>query len=410
MKEFMTNPIRENRSLTTHCAKSTIDQPATGAPLSEPMIQSTIFRHSRSEELGERFDRRSSNVYQRFGHPTTAAAAKKIATLEGAESAQVLASGMAAITTSLLANLTAGDHLVIQRETFAQTFTFVEEVLSCLGIERSFVDATDIDSVREAIRNNTKVIYIDTPSNPLLRISDIKELAALAHESRALLFVDSTFASPYLQNPLELGADLVIHSASKFLGGHHDLLCGAVAGNAALVRRISEMQILLGGTMDPRAASLLLRSIKTLAVRMDRQCESALALAEYLATQNDVVRRVRYPWLRESEGYAIARRQMRGGGGVVSFEFEDMAQARVFVNSLKLIAIATSLGGVESVVEIPLELDFSDRHLGQAANHTGISSGLVRLSIGLEDTQELRFDLEQALECVRKMKKVAATR
>ena len=386
---------KQDMGFNTQAVKTHMDGLRQHRPLGVPITQNTNFQFASSQALGEAFHdpHQAAAVYTRFGHPTLAAAEAKLARLEGGEAAVVFDSGMGAITASLLAVLAAGDHVVAQREIFAQTFTFLDEKARSLRIETSFVDATDLDAVTAAIRTQTRVVYIETPSNPLLRVADIAAVARIAASHGALLFVDGTFASPYLQNPLRWGADLVLHSGTKFLGGHADIMCGVAVGRSALVNQIRQTQVLLGGLLDPHAAWLLLRSIKTLGVRVQRQCDTALALARFLVQQDGIVQ-VHYPWLEGSAYVELARKQMRGGGGVVSFEVAGgLAGARRFVDVLRLIPVATSLGGVESVIEVPSELDFSERELGAAASLTGIRPGLIRLSVGLEDVHDLEADL-----------------
>lgn len=386
----------------TRAVKTYADGRRDNRPLSIPLVQGTTFQFASSRGLGQAFhDRhRTDRVYTRFGHPTLTAAAQKVATLEGAEAALMFDSGMGAISTSLLTVLRAGDHVVAQREIFAQTYTFLHERARSFGVDTDFVDASDLDAVADAIRPETRLVYIETPSNPLLKVVDIERIAHLARAREVLLFVDSTFGSPYLQRPLAHGADLSLQSGTKFLGGHSDIMSGVVSGNAALIRRIKETQILLGGILDPHAAWLLLRGLKTLGVRVQRQCDTALEIARFLEREDGILR-VHYPWLESSPHADIARSQMRGGGGVISFEVPGgLDGARSFVDAFELIPVATSLGGVESVVEVPCELDFSEAELGDAAGLTGISPGLIRLSIGLEDLEDLKQDLQRGLRAL----------
>jgi methionine-gamma-lyase len=366
-------------------------------PLSEPIFQGTNWQAGTSRELGRLFRERSTRFYTRFGHPTLAAVARKVAELEGAEDALVFASGMGAITTSLLAVLRSGDHVVCQRNIFAQTFTFLDKPARAWGVETDFVDATRPAEVAAAVRPNTSLIYVETPSNPLLDVVDVRAVAEIARARGAGLFVDGTFASPYLQRPLELGATLSVHSGTKYLAGHHDVLCGAVAGSREIVARIRATQELLGNIMDPHAAWLLLRGLKTLGLRVQRQCDTALEVARFLHGREGVVA-VHYPWLKQSPSHTLARRQMRGGGGIVSFEVQGgLTGARAFLDALETIPIASSLGGVESVIEIPWDLDFGEDELGDAAKETGIRPGLIRLSVGIEDAPDLLADLERGL-------------
>jgi methionine-gamma-lyase len=371
-------------------------------PLSIPIVQAVNFEAESSQRLGEAFRKRDEHVYLRFGHPTTKAAADKVALLEGAEAGLVFGSGMGAISTSLMALVgKAGNHVVAQRQIFGQTFTYLDQTLRGLGVETTFVEGTNLDEWRAAFRPNTVLAYAETPSNPVIKVIDIAAVSAIARDRKVPLAVDSTFASPILQNPIDLGASLVLHSATKFLAGHSDILCGAAAGSRELIARIHQMQELMGTILDPHAAWLLLRGIKTLGVRVERQSASALAIARKLAASPSVSA-VHYPFLEGSPYYAVASKQMRGGGGVLSFVARDgIAGARRFVDALELIPTATSLGGVESVVEIPADLDWSEEELGAAAAaQTGIPPGLVRFSVGIEDLDDLLADVDRGLNAM----------
>jgi methionine-gamma-lyase len=393
----------------TRAAQTYADGKKENRPLSTPILQSTNFQAASSEQLGSLFKAKSKSFYTRFGHPTLAAAAEKVALLEGAEKALVFASGMGAITTALLAVLKSGDHVVAQRNIFAQTFNFLNDMARGYGVETTFVDATHKEEVVEALRPHTALLYVESPSNPLLKVVDIRALADLVRERNIPLFIDSTFASPYVQNPLALGATLVLHSGTKYLGGHSDVMCGAAAGDARLIRRIQEAQVLLGNIMDPHAAWLLLRGLKTLGVRVQRQCDTALEVARFLESQEGIVG-VNYPWLESSPYFALAKQQMRGGGGVLAFEVDGgLKGARAFLDALELIPVASSLGGVETVIEIPYELDFSEEELGEAAGATGISLGLIRLAVGIEDAGDLISDLQRGVAALRLRQSVAAT-
>jgi cystathionine gamma-synthase len=370
---------------------------ANGAnqPLSEPIVLATTYSAPSAVRPREMFQDGSTTFYRRFGNPTAAAAARLIADLEGAEEGILFGSGMGAISTSLFAILRAGDHVIASREIFAQTRTLLDTTLRGYGVETEFVDARVASEVTSRIRPNTRLIYVETPSNPLLHIVDIAAIAS-ALKPGIELYVDATFGSPALQSPIHLGATLSIHSATKFLGGHSDVLGGVASGRRELISRIRDMQILLGTVQDPHAAWLLMRGIRTLGVRVRRQAESALALARKLSLHSSV-EAVFYPFLESDPGYAIASKQMRGGGGVVSFVVKGGTSAsRRFADALRLIPIATSLGGVETIVELPYDLDFEadDAETGVAGSPLG---GTIRMSVGLEDVSDLWADLDQAL-------------
>lgn len=384
----------------TRAVKTYLDRARINRPINTPIVQSTVYQAASSAELGRMFKQKADGVYTRFGHPTLTAVADKVAALEGAETALAFSSGMAAISTALAAHLRPGDHVVAQREIFAQTFRFLEDFMRPFGVETDYVDATRPDEVAHAVRPNSALIYIETPSNPLLKVVDIRAIASIARRSGVPLLVDSTFASPHLQNPLADGASLVLHSGSKFLGGHTDGLSGFAVGDRKRIARIKERQILFGGILDPHAAWLILRGIKTLGVRVEKQSRNALQLAQSLEGARGI-RQVHYPWLQSSPWYRLARRQMRGGGGVVSFEVEGgLEAARAFVDSLQVIPIATSLGGVETTIEVPWELDFSDQELGDAASESGVTPGLIRMSVGIEDVEDLAEDLKRGVRAL----------
>lgn len=396
----MSDQTKNSIGFHTRAAKTYLDGKKMRRPLTVPITQGNIFQIESSEMLGKLFKEGADEVYTRFGNPTLTAACDKCASLESAEAALVFSSGMGAISTSLLTMLRSGDHVVTQQNIFAQTFTFLTIVGKSLGIESSFVNAANPEEVRRAIRPSTKLIYIETPSNPLLQIVDIRAIVAIAKEAGLPVFVDNTFATPYVQKPITIGADLVLHSGSKYFAGHNDLMCGIAAGNAPLIKRIRQMQILLGNILDPHAAWVLLRGIKTLGVRVQRQSENAYAIARFLETQEKIVR-VNYPFLESSSQFQIARSQMSCGGGMISFEPAGGVEAsRAFLNALELITVTTSLGGVESVIEIPSDLDFSSEEIGEGTKQMAINPGLIRLSVGIEDIEDLKTDLQRGLAAI----------
>jgi len=391
------------KGFNTIAARTYSDDKKMNRPLSIPIVPATTYQAESSEKHGELYKEIADTFYLRFGNPTQTAAAKKIAELEGAEEGIVFSSGMGAVTTSLMALLSSGTHVIAQREIFAQTVSFLDLLRGSFGVEVDYIDMTEYSKINDLIRKNTALIYIETPSNPLLKIADIKSIAAIASSREIPLFVDSTFASPYLQNPITLGATLTLHSGTKFLGGHTDLMCGAAAGSKFIIEKILQMRRLLGTILDPHSSWLLLRSMKSLGLRMQMQCDTALKLAEFLEAQSDVTV-VNYPWLESSPYYELARTQMRGGGGVISFEVNGgLAGARLFVDALELIPIATSLGGVESLVEIPYDLDFHEREIGEGADDMGVKPNLIRLSVGIEDFEDLQSDLQRGLNALGKV-------
>ena len=367
------------------------------APMAQPIYQTSTFQVTDSDEQLRVTG--TDMFYTRYGNPTHTAVESTIAQLESADPALLFASGMNAITTSILALVKAGDHVVAQRDIYGGVTKFLSTWLPKLGVETTFVDTTDYEQHIRAIRPNTKLLYLETPTNPTLRVVDIRRAVAIVREHRLISMIDSTFATPINTRPAEFGIDLVLHSGTKYFGGHTDLICGVAAGRRDLIDQIRGTRTTLGGSMDPHAAFLLLRGIKTLAVRVDRQNESALRIAEFLS-QHAKVRSVNYPFLKDHPQRALAIEQMKGGGGVVSFEVEGSGDdAKKVSESLRLFALAPSLGGVESLVSLPVLTS----HAMISADHRqkmGVTEQLIRLSVGIENVNDLIADLEQALAAV----------
>ncbi|HEY6184458.1 MAG TPA: PLP-dependent aspartate aminotransferase family protein [Terriglobales bacterium] len=367
-------------------------------PVNTPIYQTSTFETTDNEEMLRVTG--SDQYYSRYGNLTNTAAEKAVAELEGAESALLFSSGMTAITTTVLALLKSGDHIVSQRDIYGGSTKFFSSWLPKLGIETTFFDMGDYEQQARSIRPSTKLLYVESPTNPTGRIVDMKKVAALGKQTGILTMIDSTFATPINQRPLEYGIDLVMHSGTKYLGGHADLLCGVIAGPRQLIDKVHETRNTLGGVMDPHAAWLLLRGIKTLAVRVQRQNENALRIAQFLA-QHPKVRRVHYPFVEGHPDRALAMEQMHGGGGVVSFEVEGTGEdARRLSEALNLFILATSLGGVESLVSIPV----LSSHMMISAEHRqkmGVTEQMLRLAVGIENADDLIGDLEQALKIVK---------
>jgi cystathionine beta-lyase/cystathionine gamma-synthase len=390
-------PLRPD-TLAVHPWATPAGRPRGHRTLNAPLFLSTQWEGTDLAELAELFARDPDRgFYTRFGHPTVRLAEEKLAQLEGAEDALLFASGMAAISTSLLAVLAAGDHVVAHRAIFGQTIQFLEHLAGALGVRVAFVDATDPARVAEALRPDTRLLYLETPSNPLLDVLDVAALAATARAAGALVFVDSTFAGPLVQRPLELGADLALHSASKSLGGHADVLAGCAAGSAALVARVRRMRTLTGPSLDPHAAWLLLRGLQTLPLRMRAQSDTAARVAAALEV-SPAVSLVRYPFLASHPAHAVARRQMRGGGTMVSFAMRGgLAATRRFVSALRWIPVASSLGSVFTTLEVPEELDFAPAEIGGRAAGFAMPPGFVRLSVGAEAADDVLDDVARGL-------------
>lgn len=366
-------------------------------PLATPIFQTSTFEVVDNEE--ELLATHTDHFYTRYGNPTNTVAEQTIAQLEGVEAALTFASGMGAITTTLMALLKSGDHIVAQRDIYGGTNKFLSQWLPKMGVETTFVDTIEYDQHARAIRPNTKLLYLESPTNPTLRIVDFRKVAAVAKQHKLLSMIDATFGTPINQHPAEYGIDLVMHSGTKYLAGHTDLICGAVAGRQELIKRIWETRTTLGNCMDPHASWMLVRGLKTLAVRVARQNENAQRVAEFLS-EHAKVRSVHYPFLKNHPQYAVAREQMAGGGGMVSFEVEGTGEdARRASEAMRLFSLAPSLGGVESLVSIPVLTSHAMIPAEERAK-TGVTEQMIRLSVGIENADDLIADLEQALEAV----------
>jgi cystathionine gamma-synthase len=336
--------------------------------------------------------------YGRYGNPTVRELERRVAALEGAEDAVAFASGMAATSTALLALLKAGDHVVLFRDCYRRTRQLVTQTLLRFGVEHSVVDAGDLSAMEQALRPNTRLVVTESPTNPLNFCVDLERLAAIVKaKGRTRTLVDSTFATPVNSKPLSLGIDLVLHSATKYLSGHNDVLGGVVAGPSHLISLLRDTRGIVGSVLDPHAAFLIMRGLKTLSLRVERQNENAMALAKALE-QHPKVERVFYPWLESHPSFPIASAQMHGGGGVVSFIVRGgRAAASRVVDAVRIPQIAASLGGVESLIDQPAIMSFfelSDEEL----NKIGIDPALIRLSVGIEETGDLVEDLVAALD------------
>lgn len=335
-----------------------------------------------------------------FNTPNQEALGKKIAALEHTGAALIFGSGMAATSTALLAFLGKGDHLVISRQTYGGTQNLLQEEFGKFGIEYTFVDGTGRADFEAAIQPNTRLLFLETPSNPLLQITDLQAMAALANERGLVTLIDNTFASPVNQNPADFGIDVIIHSATKYMGGHSDICAGAVAASAEHINRIFNLAKNLGGSLSDYTVWLLERSLKTMGLRVKAQNENALALARYLRQHTDIDR-VYYPGLEDHPGHAIARSQMRGFGGMLSFELAPALDLTTFVKSLRWIRASMSLAGVESTFTAPAQTSHALISAEQREK-AGIRDGLIRFSTGIEDFEDLRADLEQALAAAKK--------
>ena len=357
-------------------------------PINTPIYASTTFAQDGLAQL------RGGYEYTRVGNPTVTALEKAVAALEGAEYAVAYSSGMAAIDVVLRVLLKPGDHIVVSNDAYGGTYRLIQQVFTQWGVDNTVVDMTDPEAVAAAVQDNTKVIWVETPTNPMLGIADIEAIAAV--KQHAALVVDNTFASPYLQKPFELGADVVVHSTTKYIGGHSDVVGGIVCGDDARVPGFHEQLRFffgwVGANPSPFDTYLTGRGLKTLAVRMEKHCDNAEAVAEFLEAQPQVAR-VYYPGLASHPGHEVAKKQMTRFGGMVSVLFQTTEQAKAFCKATKLFCLAESLGGVESLVEHPATMT----HVSVAGSALEVPGELVRLSVGIEDEADLIADLEQAL-------------
>lgn len=343
----------------------------------------------------ESFDHFGPYDYARSDNPTREALEETIASLENGSRAFAFASGMAAISTVLLL-FSPGDHLVVAEDVYGGTYRVLTRLFSRLGIESTFVDATSLDAVRNAIRPNTRALYLETPSNPLLKITDLAGAAAIAREHGIITLVDNTFMTPYLQRPLDLGCDIVLHSGTKFLNGHSDVICGfAVVRDKELGTRIRFLQNAFGAVLGPQDSWLVLRGLKTLKVRMEESQRSAIAVAEWLAGQKRV-KDVHYPGLSSHPGFAVHQRQASGPGAVLSFNLTSVELTKQVLEGMTLAAFAVSLGGVESIISYPAKMSHAAMPPAERKSR-GISDTLVRLSVGLEDADDMIEELDRLL-------------
>jgi cystathionine gamma-synthase len=375
-------------------------RPKLGNSLTTPIVQTATYTFADTEELHNHFQRKiEREEYGRYGNPTQRIAEQKLASLEGADDCLLFSSGMAAVTTSLYAVLSHNSHVVVTDDSYRRTRQFLTQTLHRYGIEVSVVPAGDYQAIEEAIRPTTRLLVSESPTNPYNRIVDMERFAGIGKRHRVKTLIDATFATPFNQRPLEFGIDLVLHSATKYLGGHNDLLAGAVLGGAELVDGIRSLQHVTGAIIDPLAAYLLVRGLKTFGLRIERQNANAQGLAEFLAGHAKIAA-VHYAGLPSHPEHAIARRQMRGFGGVVSFEFKgDLDATSRLVDGCRIPQIAPSLGGVESLIEQPALMSFYELSTEERLM-VGIKDNLIRYSVGIEDTADLIADLAAALERV----------
>ena len=362
-----------------------------------PIHMATTFAKRSLEEVRIR----RGYGYTRSGNPTRDRLERKLASLEGGKYGLAFSSGLAAESTLIFALLSNGDHIVAFEDLYGGTKRLLNKVMPRFGITTSYVDARDPANVKRGIKDNTKLVWLETPTNPLMRLAPIREIAEVAHEKGALVVVDNTFATPYFQRPLELGADIVVHSVTKYLAGHSDVLGGAIVVNDdEIYERLKRHQSSIGAVLPPFDSWLVMRGLKTLALRMERHERNAIKIAEYLES-HPLVERVHYPGLRSHPQHELARRQMRGFGGMLSFEIKGgLKAAKMFVESLEIFYLAVSLGGVESLIEIPALMTHASLSK-EERERLGITESLIRVSVGIEDLNDLIEDLERGFKSVK---------
>jgi len=395
----------EGRGFSTRAVHAGEERQKPYGSLANPIIQTSTYTFPDSATVAEHMKRKYAGLptlrgeYGRYMNPTQATVERKLAALDGCEDAMLVASGMAAIITVLLRNLQAGDHLVLTQDCYRKTREFALTFLSRFGISTAIAPTDDLAALEASIGPCTRIILTEMPTNPYLRVCDLPAVAEIARRHGCLLVVDSTFATPVNLRPAEYGADLVIHSGTKYLGGHNDLLAGSVAGRTDLIKPLRETQNMLGSTIDPQCSYRLLRGMKTLGLRMQRHNENGERVARFLEGQ-PAVRRVWYPGLPSHPDHAIASRLMRGFGGVISFEIDgDGGRTGRFIDALRIPYIGPSLGGVESIVEQPALMSHFALDQEERAK-IGIRDELVRYALGIEDAEDLIADLAQALRAI----------
>jgi methionine-gamma-lyase len=366
--------------------------------LATPLYQTSTFIFDNAQQGAERFSGDSDGfIYTRLGNPTTRQLEMRVAEMEGMEDAAATATGMAAVSAALLTNLQAGDHMISSKAVYGCSYALMNHMLKKFGIEVSFVDMTIPDNINAAIKENTKLIFLETPINPNLVVLDLEKICKIAKNNQLLSIVDNTFLTPVLQKPAEFGADIVIHSATKYLNGHGDVVAGIVCGSHEMISDIKLTTLKdIGATMSPHDAWLIMRGIKTLPIRMERHCSNAQTVAEFLES-HQAVAQVYYPGLKSHPGYKYIGNQMKAAGGVIAFELNtDLQGGASFINNTQLFSIAVSLGDAESLIQHPASMTHSP-YEPEERLQAGITDSLIRISVGLENVNDIIADLRQAL-------------
>ena len=389
--------MKGGKSLSTRAVHAGEARNKYADSLTTPIIQTSTYTFRNSKAI-EDYTKKGKEHFEdgRYGNPTAKIAEARLADLEAAEDCVVFSSGMSAITTTILSLVQSGDHIVITDDSYKKTLEFCKSYLKQFGIECTIVPFGDYQVLERAIKKNTRFIFSESPTNPYLNIFDLVRIKKIADRHNVLTLIDSTFSTPVNQRPIEFGMDLVLQSATKYLGGHNDILAGAVLGRNELIEKVRNLHKSMGGTIDPHCCYLLLRGLKTFPLRVQRQNESALMIARFLES-HPRIKRVYYPFLESHPHYRIAKEQMGGGGGVVTFEIKgNLNTAKRFLDSLKLCFIGASLGGVETLITHPAMVSYYD-YSRKERYKLGLIDTLFRLAVGIEDVEDIIADLDQAL-------------
>jgi len=401
----MTKLVNKSASIETQAIHAGRINDEQFGSLATPLYQTSTFVFDNAKQGGERFAGEAEGfIYTRLGNPTTRQLEQRVAAMECMDDAAATATGMAAVSAALLTNLQAGDHLISSSAVYGCSFALMNHMLKKFGIEVTFVDMTEPDNIKAAIKENTKLVFLETPINPNLVVLDLAKICAIAKEHKLLSIVDNTFLTPVLQQPAKFGADIVLHSATKYLNGHGDVVAGIVCGSFEMINEIKMTTLKdIGATMSPHDAWLIMRGLKTLPIRMQRHCENAQLVAEFLE-QHPNVKSVYYPGLKSHSGYKFIGEQMKAAGGVIAFELDtDMAGGSAFIDQMQLFSIAVSLGDAESLIQHPASMTHSP-YTPEERAQAGISDSLIRISVGLENVADIIADLSQSLAQISNVK------
>lgn len=387
----------KNTGFSTRAIHAGEKHEETGS-VTTPIYQTAPFKFKNAASAADLMaGRKKGYIYSRGLNPTTEVLEEKLANLEGCEAALAQTTGMAAITTAVFTSVKGGDHVIADEVIYGSTYDLFVE-LRKYGVDVTFVDSSDPDNVEGAFRKNTKLVFFETPANPTMKLTDIKAISEIAHEKRASVMVDNTFMTPYFQQPLRFCADVVVHSATKYLNGHGDTLGGIIAGTSEYIKSARHTAKNMGGSITPFSAWLIIRGIKTLPIRMEMHNDNAMKVAKFLQTQNKI-ERVIYPGLRDHPQYRLAKQQMTGAGGMIAFMLKNSKDVPVFIDSLQLCTLAVSLGETATLIQHPATMTHAVVPEEDRIKY-GITDGLVRLSVGLEDASDIINDLEQALAVI----------